>query len=67
MTPAEALAALQAAHADGAAYPVPTLRGWARLAGVNATVRVDLTTGDATVVEIGRRNGATEVEANGML
>ncbi len=52
MTPAEALAALQAAHRDGTAHPMPTLRGWVRLAGVDADVRVDLTTGEATVQRI---------------
>jgi hypothetical protein len=52
MTPGEALAALHAAHAARTAHPVPTLRAWARLAGVNATVRVNLTTGDATITEI---------------
>ena len=29
MTPAEALAALQAAHRDGTAHPLSTLRAWA--------------------------------------
>lgn len=56
MTPAEALAALQAAHRDGTAHPMPTLRGWVRLAGqggrVRADVDADLTTGEATVQRI---------------
>ena len=59
MTPSSALAALREAHATGAAHPLPTLRGWVRLAGTNATVRVDLTTGDAVVVEVDGDAGAT--------
>ena len=52
MTPAEALAALREAMATGTAHPMPTLRGWVRLAGVDADVRVDLTTFEATVQRI---------------
>ena len=55
MTPGEALAALQAAHANGTAHPLATLRAWARLAGVDGTARVDLRTGDAVVTGIGRK------------
>ena len=58
MTPAEALAALQAAHRDGTAHPLRTLRAWARLAGVDGTARVDLATGDAVVTGIGRKGAA---------
>lgn len=59
VTPGEALAALQQAYVTGTAHPLPTLRGWVRLAGTNATVRVDLTTGDAVVVEVDGDAGAT--------
>jgi len=52
VTPAEALAALREAMATGTAHPMPPLRGWVRLAGVDADVRVDLTTGEATVQRI---------------
>ena len=58
MTPADALAALQAAHATGTAHPLPTLRAWARLAGVNGTALVCLATGDAVVTGIVQRKGA---------
>jgi hypothetical protein len=57
MTPAEALAAMQAARRAGTAHPLPTLRGWARLAGVNGTARVDLTTWQAVVVDITQQAG----------
>ena len=55
MTPADALAALQAAHRDGTAHPPPTLRAWARLAGVDGTARVDLRTGDGVVTGISEK------------
>ena len=59
VTPGEALAALRDAHANGMAHPLRTLRAWARLAGVDATARVDLTTGHAGVVEVDGDAGAT--------
>jgi hypothetical protein len=52
MTPADALAALRNAYAAGTAHPVPTLRAWGRLAGVDVDARVCLRTGDATVTGI---------------
>lgn len=59
MTPGDALAALRDAHRNGTAHPLATLRAWARLAGVDGTARVDLTTGDATVTGISeQRKGA---------
>jgi hypothetical protein len=39
----------------GTAHPLPTLRGGARLAGVNGTARVDLATWQAVVTGISER------------
>ena len=52
MTPSDALERLREAHRTGTAHSMPTLRGWVRLAGVDAAVRVDLTTGEATVQQL---------------
>ena len=50
-----ALDLLRTAHATGTAHPVPTLRAWGRLAGVDVMARVDLRTGDGVVTGISEK------------